>query len=364
MKTEQLIDAIGSIDDGLLQSAQETRGTVKAADIQTEKRPKLPGKKKKWLKAAAVLIVVALAASVFPGGQGYTIFYDLIKSEDGLIYYHSHKKGIFQRVFFKGTYAYDKESGSRTKLQRSGLLLDTTEGPMLLAQSFFFTKDRLYRINGTELELAGEIDARGNSSTYEVIDIIGDDAYCLYQNKSIYRENIKTGEKTDIIDSEVPYISESLAVYGSRLFYRTGSGIDMLDMNTGEIITVFEASGEYADVFNGQTGQKLFGKYYIITGENCIIAIDCETLAFKKLSEHGCLTSRSIDFYKGKIYYNDRGSLRSVDPDTGEIVLYYAEINGTELIVVDGGFFYSIGGPIGLGIYFFDLATKKITQID
>ena len=369
MKTDQIIDAIGGIDEELVLSALETRRVVEVP-AQTDRSAEKSRRKRRGLTAAAMLLAVFVAfIAILPGSMGYTVFRNVIKSESGMIYYHSYKKNLFGRPVSKGTYAYSKE-GIRTKLDIGGHLISTAEGPMLLTNSLSQTSNKIYRLSGTQVQLLGSIEAKVEGANYrsdfEIIDIKGDDVYYVHHMRVICKENIKTNDMTVLIpySDEMVYSAGNVAVCNSYLFYRSDWGIEALDLKTGKTVRVFDPPESEKESFGGQHGWSVYGDRLIITGQFGIYIIDCDTLQVRKI----CTISASIehDCYKGKIYCNTSGGFAAIDIETGDVLypLNSKVVDGSEITVVDGGCYYSRSGPVGFGLYYCDFETQAITQID
>ena len=364
MNTDKLIDAIGAADDDIIESVKRAGRTS--------------GKKRNWLIAAAAVlfIVVLIAPTVLRnlwGGHGFTVPRRTVMAEDGTVYYQSYKKRSIGKPKYRGVYAYDPVSGTKTKIAQDGLPLDTSDGPML------HSGNELYRIEGTELNLAGVLDVPGTDSDpkwYEIIDVIDDNVYCLVRMKSVCKVDLGTGKATEVIPEEDDrlYGRDNLAVYGSKIFYRSDFDIEALDMDTGERYTVLTPSKEEKDLFGGQEGWEICDGKLIISGQIGIYVIDCSSLEVKRICDR--YAGIFFDCYDNKVYtvtyaYDKNigeasdEKFSAVDIQTGETT-YPQEpgISVSELIMTDGGCYYNIPGPVGFGLYYCDFGTQTITQID
>ena len=364
MNTDKLIDAIGAADSDIIESV---------------KRTERPSRKRKrgLIAAAAVLFIVILFVPTLLlnlwGGHGFTVPRRTVMADDDIVYYQSYKKTLMGRPKYRGVYAYDPASGTKTRLASEGLPLDTFDGPMLRAGN------ELFRIEGIELIPAGVLDVPGTDSDhrwFDIIDVVEDNVYCLVKMKSVCKVDLKTGKATVVIpeENDVLYGTDNLAVCGSKIFYRAGSDIEALDMDTGERHTVLASSGEEKDLFGSQQGWMVYDGKLIISGHIGIYVIDCSSLKVRKICDRNA--GIFFDCYDNKIFtvtyvYNkntgeaSQEMFSAVDIDTGKITFPEEPgISVSELVMTDGGCYYTVPASSGFGLYYCDLNTQKITRID
>lgn len=246
MKTDQIIDAIGEIDEELVVSALETRqGTETAVQKQTVSDGAPAGakkKKKKWfIIPTALAAVFALFLIIMPGGMGSTTNQKyVVPISDSQIYFTSHSTRFRQEALC----LYDTETGKTTRILNNTIALKTASGII----GFNRADGSIYKLSGEQAEKIGE--AKSDIKWMDNYAFAGDELYFLYSWKAVCKENIKTGQVTELVRRENKFgyninpvsgeattvtmaVTTAENVYNSWGLYVTDSGLFYVDIRTG-----------------------------------------------------------------------------------------------------------------------------------
>ena len=255
MKTDQIIDAIGEIDEELVVSAFETRqGTETAVQKQTVSDGAPAGakkKKKKWfIIPAALAAVFALFLIIMPKGMGSTTNQKyVVPISDTQIYFTSHSTRFRQEALC----LYDTETGKTTRILNNTIALKTASGII----GFNRADGSIYKLSGEQAEKIGE--AKSDIKWMDNYAFAGDELYFLYSWKAVCKENIKTGQVTELVrrENKFDYVND-LGISGGKVFY-TDTGVPDGEVrlnvytvdDTGQETKVCEIKAEDGSDFTG-----------------------------------------------------------------------------------------------------------------
>ena len=323
MKTDQIIDAIGEIDEELIVSALGSRQGAEAAVQKQAVRDEAPAgaqkKKKKWfIIPAALAAVFALFLIIMPGGMGSTTNQKyVVPISDTQIYFTSHPTRFRQEALC----LYDTETGKTTRILNNTIALKTASGII----GFNRADGSIYKLSGEQAEKIGELKSEIKlTSDYA---FAGDELYFLYSWKAVCKENIKTGQVTELVrrENKFGYVDD-LGISGGKVFYTdTGVSDGEVRLNvytvddTGQETKVCEIKAEDGSDFTGAYKVTYFDDYLTVSIFDGLFIIDAETLSCRKIRNKG---TGSISLHDGKLYFTDEylsnEYLLCIDPVSGE----------------------------------------------
>ena len=345
MKTDQIINAIGEIDEELVVSTLETRqGTETAVQKQTVSDGTPVGakiKKKKWfIIPAALASIFALSLIILPKSMGSTTNQKhVVPISDTQIYFSS-----FPTRFRKGALClYDTETGKTRRILDNTIALKTASGII----GFDRASGSIYRLSGEQAEKIGVVksDIKWMNDCYAFAD---NELYFLRQGKVLCKENIQTGQVTELVNRTAKFdFINDLGLCGGKVFF-TDNGIYDGEVrlnvytlsDTGQETKVCEIKAEDGSDFTGAYRVNYFDDFLTVSIFDGLFVIDAETLSCRKIMNYGPL---SVSLYNGKLYFTNDYSLSCIDPATGEktAVMSLNNVNdGWGLYVTDKGFFY------------------------
>lgn len=341
MKTDQIIDAIGEIDEELVVSALETRQGAEAVMQKQAVSDATPAdtkkKKKKWLIIPAALAAVfALFLIIMPGGMGSTTNQKyVVPISDTQIFFTSHPTCFRQEALC----LYDTESGKATRILNNTIALKTDSGII----GFNRADGSIYKLSGVQAEKIGELKSEIKlTSDYA---FAGDELYFLYSWKAVCKENIKTGQVTELVrrENKFDYVND-LGISGGKVFY-TDTGVPDGEVrlnvytvdDTGQETKVCEIKAEDGSDFTGAYKVTYFDDYLTVSIFDGLFIIDAETLSCRKIRNKG---TGSISLHDGKLYFTDEYL-------SNEYLLYIDPVSGEETAVMSAKNVYSIGSVSG-----------------
>ena len=341
MKTDQIIDAIGEIDEELVVSALETRQGAEAVMQKQAVSDATPAdtkkKKKKWLIIPAALAAVfALFLIIMPKGMGSTTNQKyVVPISDTQIYFTSHPTCFRQEALC----LYDTESGKTTRILNNTIALKTASGII----GFNRADGSIYKLSGEQAEKIGE--AKSDIKWMDNYAFAGDELYFLYSRKAVCKANIRTGQVTELVRREDKFgYVDNLGISGGKVFY-TDTGVPDGEVrlnvytvdDTGQETKVCEIKAEDGSDFTGAYKVTYFDDYLTVSIFDGLFIIDAETLSCRKIRNKG---TGSISLHDGKLYFTDEYL-------SNEYLLCIDPVSGEETAVMSAKNVYSIGSVSG-----------------
>ena len=341
MKTDQIIDAIGEIDEELVVSALETRQGAEAVMQKQALSDATPAdtkkKKKKWLIIPTALAAVfALFLIIMPGGMGSTTNQKyVVPISDTQIYFTSHPTCFRQEALC----LYDTETDKTTRILNNTIALKTDSGII----GFNRADGSIYKLSGVQAEKIGE--AKADIKWMDNYAFAGDELYFLYSRKAVCKENIKTGQVTELVRREDKFgYVDNLGISGGKVFY-TDTGVPDGEVrlnvytvdDTGQETKVCEIKAEDGSDFTGAYKVTYFDDYLTVSIFDGLFIIDAETLSCRKIRNKG---TGSISLHDGKLYFTDEYL-------SNEYLLCIDPVSGEETAVMSAKNVYSIGSVSG-----------------
>ena len=363
MKTEEIIDAIGGIDEEMIRSALKTRKSVR--------------RKKIWKRIipAALVAIFAAFLVIMPKGVGRTTNPKyVVPINETQIYYTSHESVFRSRALC----LYDSENGKTERLLKNSIAIQTPSGIV-----GFNTQDgSLYELSGTDSKKIGEVKSCAAGSIAEHYALIDNELYYLKDGKAICKENITTGQVVELVKrgERFEFISD-LGFCGRKMFYTDAGVYDnevrlnvyTADTETGKEEQVCWIKADDGSDFTGSYHITYFNDFLTVCFKDGIYIVDVDDLSCKRLSKTG---TYSISLHDNKLYfistveepsgqyYNYSDYLSCIDLATGEEMVIMPVDSGNAawgLYVTDNGFFYV---NIRDGLYYQDFDEEKPVHID
>ena len=341
MKTDQIIDAIGEIDEELVVSALETRQGTEAAVQKQTVSDGTPAdakkKKKKWfIIPAALAAVFALFLIIMPKGMGSTTNQKyVVPISDTQIYFTSHSTRFRQEALC----LYDTETGKTTRILNNTIALKTASGIV----GFNRADGSIYKLSGVQAEKIGGL--KSEIKLMSDYAFAGDELYYLKSWQAVCKENIITGQVTELVRREDKYgYVDDLGISGGKVFYtdsEIADGEARLNVytvdDTGQETKVCEIKAEDGSDFTGAYTVTYFDDYLTVSIFDGLFIIDAETLSCRKIRNKG---TGSISLYDGKLYFTDEYL-------SDEYLLCIDPVSGEETAVMSAKNVYSIGSVSG-----------------
>ena len=371
MKTDDIIDAVADLSDETIEQVGKLREAHRADTVYQKRSGKIG---KIWWIAAACLLLVIGIFRIFPTGSGTTIFHRTVSDGESGIYYYSYKKSFLSRRYrMNGVWHYDSASDTADRIADSGILLDTSLGPVLLEEGCY------YLLDGTEKKLIGDKGLRDQADPrfIEFIDIDRDYAYYVKRSEQLYRESLSTGNAellVDLSDEKDRFIFTRYAfVYGGKVYYNDfiqQNGIwnmvyNCLDPETGTISQLPRIHAESGADFTAALGVKVYDRYLVTAGNDLGIRVtDLETGELRTFETGHADTGFGID--RGYLYISVRNEFRKYDLATGESTSAenMCPPHTQELVIQNDGAYYTVTGGNDIGLYYYRYCDKISQKID
>ncbi len=378
MKACDIVDSMNELNDETIEAVGESRKSALSTETVSVKTGR---SKRRWLIAAACLLLVVGFFRMLPSGKGETILRRPISDGRSGVYYESSKKCFLSgRYTYRGDFYYDGVSAESKPVRLLGQLINTQLGPVLLE------KGSLYLLDGTEKKLLGSSGIK-DQKYIEFEDIDESYAYYIKNRKQLYREDLKTGSTDlliDVSEEKHRYIEANyLFIYQGKIYYydfireneKWYMAYSCMDPETGTVTELPRFCSETAEDFSRALAIKVYDHYLIAAAwELGIRIIDLDTNQLRAFDTNGAECRFAV--YDGYLYidtWNRISDEKYTEPDfrrydiaTGkyESVEDLRRYRMSEFVVQKDGIYYNIAGGPDNGLYYYSFIDKSTRRID
>ncbi len=334
MKSDDLLEAIGDLDDELILSAQ--------------RNPRNMIRWVRWTAAACLCLVVSGAVLAFwlQSGLGASVHLDhnVIPTDTGAYYTSQH------------VYYYDRQTQQSSLVSlRNGTLTQTRSGVYLLTHLFH----HLYRIDGSKLTYCGKL------HDDNLLEVVEGKAYHRIDGH-IEQIDLKTGAVTRLGEAtaKTDGVLGNIVMFGTRVYYD-------VSLDGKYVIHTFvpgkAGSHQEYPLEQGVHVEKFFEDFALLESERGLYRLDYGTWEQEFLCEYAPNTG-ALDYYGGTLYFvaefrSEQGygepALVSLNPYTKafEILrpLYHGDGTATtitEIEVCEDGYYYTDPSATEGGLFF------------
>lgn len=260
MKKPRIIDAVGYIDDAMIQEAV----------IYKPAKNKIPAWTKWAISAACICICVACVFAAQHSGMGQTVFYHPISMGER-VYYSDSKKN---------TYYWEPSMDAPKSLEIKGRFIDTEEGPVLYSSK----EQLLFLANEQGLTSLGKTHISEFLEDPALIGLYGKDAYWVGKPLNMSEncndtEIIRTSLSNGTAERLLTFKDEEILSYAIKegcLYYQVTNKSKAVDeLRVWDIVSHKDTLRMELSVnkTSGMAPQSCFMKDYIV-----IVDRDCHSL--------------------------------------------------------------------------------------